>query len=89
MWQKIYETIKLLLGFSEELQRNRTDIEKLQQEMREITAAMQRLIYELQRAQENEAHEREKLALRWEIEMLRSEKQLPSENPTGEDASER
>ncbi len=83
MGQKLYEAIKLIFNFAEELQRNRSDIEKLQQEMRELTAAMQRLIYEVQRAQDKEAHEREKLALRLEIELLRSGRELPP-NPEEE-----
>lgn len=77
MWQRLYELARLLFNFGEELQRNRADIAKLQHEVRELAAVVQRLAYELQRTRENEAHEREKLLLRWENEMLRAGKQLP------------
>ena len=84
MWQKILETIKLVFHFGEELQRNRADIEALQEEMRTLTAAMQRVVFELQRQSENEAHEREKLALRFEIQQLRSAHPPTQEKSTQE-----
>lgn len=80
MWQKIHEIMKLIFNFAEELQRNRSDIEQLQQEVRELTLAVQRVVYELQRIQQNEAHEREKLALRLEIELLRAGRELPAQS---------
>jgi hypothetical protein len=72
MWSKFYEIVRLMFNFSEELQRNRSDIEKLQQEVRDLASAMQRLAYEVLRQRENEAHEREMLALRLENALLRS-----------------
>ena len=49
----------------------------LEVELRQIREAIQRLAYEVQRTKENAEHEREKLALCVEIEMLRAVKQLP------------
>ena len=56
-----------------------------------MASALERLIYEVHRvsekidhASENEVHEREKLALRLENELLKFERKLPpagSENP--------
>ena len=48
-----------------------------QDELRKLKEAIQRLAYEVQRTQENEAHEREKLELRLETQKLRAAKQLP------------
>lgn len=77
MWKRLAELARLLFTFGEELQRNRADIKELQREVRDLTTAVQRLAYELQRSRENEAHEREKLTLRLENEMLKFERRLP------------
>ena len=61
----------------EETQRNSTAIRELRQEVDEIGRVLDRVLYELQRQKENEAHEREKLALRLENELLRFERRLP------------
>jgi hypothetical protein len=45
--------------------------------MSKLREALQRLAYEVQRVQDNEAHEREKLELRLEIRKLQAQKQLP------------
>ena len=62
---------------AQETQKNKGDIKELQKEVKELSAAVQRLIYEVHRTGENEQHEREKMALRFEIELLRSGRQLP------------
>ena len=54
--------------------------------MRKLREAIQRLAYEVQRTQENEAHEREKLELRLEIQKLRDSKQLPQSASDPSDA---
>jgi Skp family chaperone for outer membrane proteins len=87
MWQKLYEITNLLFNFGKDLQQSRTDIKQLQTELRDLSSstqeelrklreAIQRPAYEVQRTQENEAHEREKLELRLEIQKLRAAKQL-------------
>lgn len=89
MWKQLYEIAGLLFNLGKDLQQNRNDIKQLETEMRALTEAMQieirqlkeaiqRLVPEVQRNQENEAHEREKLELRLEVEMLRAVKQLPA-----------
>ena len=88
MWKQLYEIANLLFNLGKDLQQNRNDIKLLETEMRDLTetmqneirqlkTAIQHLAYEVQRSKENEAHEREKLALRLEVEMLRAVKQLP------------
>lgn len=99
MWQKLYDITNLLFNFGKDLQQNRADIKQLQAEMRELSSttqeelrklreAIQRLAYEVQRGQENEAHEREKLELRLEIQKLRAIKQLPPSEPNREPSEE-
>ncbi len=43
-----------------------------------MASAVERLAHELHRVRENEAHEREKMALKLENELLRFERRLPS-----------
>ncbi len=78
MWQKIYDLFRLVFNLGEDLRQNRANVERLEQEVRELTLMVQRLAFELQRVRENEAHEREKLELRLKVQVLESGKQLPS-----------
>jgi len=50
---------------------------ELQREVRQLSTAVQLIVREMQHQRENEAHEREKMALRLENEMLKFEKRLP------------
>ncbi len=78
VWKKLAEGLSRLINLDQRIERNRSDINVLQVQVRELTAAVQHLAYELQRLRENEAHEREKMALRLENELLRFERRLPS-----------
>jgi regulator of replication initiation timing len=60
-----------VLFLAQETRQNRADIKDLQNEVEKLTGAMQRLAYEIQRNKENEAHEREKIYLKLENEVLR------------------
>lgn len=78
MWKQLYEWAKWLFLLAQETRQNRTDIKELREEVEELSAAVQRLAYEIHRIKENEAHEREKLTLKLENEMLRFERRLSS-----------
>lgn len=84
MWNQIADFAKQLFMQAQETQKNKGDIKQLQQEVKDLTATVQRLIYEVHRLGENERHEREKMALRLEIELLRSRQQLPINKPEKE-----
>ena len=61
----------------------------MQQEVRDLTAVVQRLAYEVQRNKENGQHEREKLILRLENALIRSERlrsPLEAQEERGKDA---
>ena len=81
MFKQLYDLIKQLLLLTQETQRNKAEIKELRQELKELTSVVQRLTYEIHRTEENDAHEREKLILRLENELLKFERRLPSENP--------
>lgn len=78
MWKQLYEWAKWLFLLAQETRRNRADIKELQDELEELTAIVQELVYEARRNKENETHEREKLVLRLENELLRFERRLTS-----------
>ncbi len=67
--------------------RNRADIKEVNKEVERLTLIVQGLAFEIKRlsekidrAHENETHEREKLALKLENEILKFERRLPSGN---------
>jgi len=72
MWKELYGWARWLLSLALEEQKNRVKIKDLEGQIRGLAAAMQRMAYEIQRNKENEAHEREKLRLTIENEVLRS-----------------
>jgi predicted nucleic acid-binding Zn-ribbon protein len=78
MFKQLYDLIKQLLLLARETQQNKAEIKELRQELKDLTTVVQRLAYEIHRTSENEAHEREKLVLRLENELLKFERRLPS-----------
>ena len=78
MFKQLYDLVKQLLLLARETQQNKAEIKELRQELKDLTAVVQRLAYEIHRTSENEAHEREKLVLRLENELLKFGRRLPS-----------
>jgi hypothetical protein len=77
MWKKLLNLAAQFWRVADENARNRTQIEALQGEVRNLWRALELLTFEVQRTRDNDAHEREKLALRLENELLRFERRLP------------
>jgi hypothetical protein len=77
MLKSLLEIMKQLLGLAKDTQDNKDAIKALQIRVDMTTETLQRVIFELQRLNENEAHEREKMGLRLENVLLRSERALP------------
>jgi molecular chaperone GrpE (heat shock protein) len=75
MWKSLFDLVKSIFTFVDDLQKNRAEIKELRKENEQLTDAVKHLAYEIQRISEREQHEREKLELRLEIERLK--KQLP------------
>ena len=83
LWQRLLDWAKYLLKHKEQTEKNTGDIKEQQQAFDEMTTFVQRLAFELERLRENDAHEREKLAMRLEIILLR-ERSLPPGNQPNE-----
>ena len=77
MWKQVLQVAARFWKVAEETQRNSTEIRELRQELNDMGKVLDQVLHELQRQRENEAHEREKLALRLENELLRFERRLP------------
>ena len=77
MLKSLLDIVKQLLGLAKDTEENKADIKAVQSQLEEMTETLRIVIFELQRLKENEAHEREKLALRLENSLLRSERALP------------
>ena len=80
MWKQFLDFFRQVFKLTETTQDNSKKIGNLQEQVETIIFNLQRLGYEVQRIDERERHEREKLELRLEIERLRAERALP---PTG------
>lgn len=78
MWEKVWDLITKVITLGKQTDKNTEEIKELQREVREIHSWLERLAYEIKRTQDEERHEREKLALRLENEILKFERRLPS-----------
>lgn len=76
MWKQVFDLMKRVVMLTQDVERQRNDMKDVRRELKELAAIVERLMFELQRQKENEAHEREKLELRLENALLRA-RQLP------------
>jgi peptidoglycan hydrolase CwlO-like protein len=90
----VFDFGKQALSLMKDMQQNKADIKELQQELKEVrqelrdlTAVVQQLAFQMQRNQDNERHEREKMLLRMEIALLRTQHGLPPPS-TSDDSPE-
>ena len=77
MWREIANALKELLLLREKTNQNSTDIKALQDDFKALAAFAERLAYEVRGNKNDEAHERENMALRLQNEMLKFERRLP------------
>ena len=76
MFKRLFEMAKQLLTLTQETQHNKTEIKELRQELRSLTEVVQRLVYEIHRVGELDGHERDKMKLWLENQLLRFEQRL-------------
>ena len=76
MLEKILKAIRDTVFLSEQARRNTEEIKELRKRMEDLTLAVERLAFEIQRTRENEAHEREKLVLRLDKKPEETKKKL-------------
>jgi len=77
MWQKLLNLAGLFWKLADENERNRKQIEALESEVQGLWRAVDRLTFEVQRTREHDSHERDKLVLVVQNELLKFERRLP------------
>ena len=83
MWKAFFNLFAQLLTLARDTDRNKTEIEKLREELDHLTLVVHELAHEIRRLAEHEAHEREKWMLKLENELLRFERRLPASKHKG------
>ena len=105
MWNKLFEIVRWVILFAENSKQVREEVNTLQHEVkrqndlaeareRELHSAIERLVYEIRRVADYDEHEREKLLLKVENQLLRlslppaTEKSEQQPKPTASDVAE-
>lgn len=78
MWEKLLKTLTGASFIVEQGRRNSDELKELRNKHHDLSLAVQRLILEVERLRENEAHEREKLLLRVEALLAKESRNQPS-----------
>ena len=76
MWKQLLSLAGRFWRIAEDVEHNKTDLAELRQELRDMGRVVDWLVLELRHAKETETHEREKLTLRLQNELLRFERRL-------------
>ena len=71
LWKNVYNWIAYLFHQKETTEQNTAELKAQKGEIRDATDVLRQITFELERLQQNEAHEREKLALRLELLLMR------------------
>jgi hypothetical protein len=77
VWKHLYDPVRQVLTLTKGTQRNRPEMLEVRQVMKDLTAAVHWPAYEIRRVSEQEASEREKMALKLGNQLLRFGRQLP------------
>ena len=77
MWNKLLNLAAQFWKLADDNERNRKQIEALEGQVHSLWRAMDRLTGEVLRTREHETHEREKLVLALQNELLKFERRLP------------
>lgn len=78
MWRDILNALRKLVLLQEQTDKNTAEMKELRQELKDLSSVVQSLSFHVRRSAENESHEREKMALRLENMLLKSDRFLPS-----------
>jgi cell shape-determining protein MreC len=77
MWKDFLSFIQTVVTLSREIAQNREEIKELKKTVVEHTLLLQRLADQIEMNRRADVHEREKLALQLQVEMLKFERRLP------------
>ena len=74
MWKLLGDFAKRIAFLTQDTQKNKADIKELQEQVQALTEELREMRFENRRDRENATHEHEKLLLRLEVALLRSER---------------
>ena len=74
MWKLLGDFAKRIAFLTQDTQKNKVDIAELQEQVQAIIEEIREIQIDIRRDRENAAHEHEKLLLRLEVALLRSER---------------
>jgi hypothetical protein len=77
VFKEAFEFLRQAVFLQRDLTQLKGDVTKLQNALNETNETLRLVLFELQRLNEREIHEREKLELRLENKILRSPRQIP------------
>lgn len=77
MWRQLLTLIRTAFTLARDLEQTRAEIKEINQQLLDMTLALQRLSDEIRLVSLREQSEREKLALELENALLRAERALP------------
>ncbi len=80
MWQQLFDGLRKLILLQDQTDQNTAKIKEIQAELKALSAVVRDLIYEVRGNKNDEAHERENMALRLQNELLKFERRLPPPN---------
>jgi hypothetical protein len=77
MWQQFFDGLRKLILLQDQTDQNTAKIKEMQVELKTLSAVVRDLVYEVRGNKNDEAHERENMALRLQNELLKFERRLP------------
>ena len=87
MWKSILDWIGYLFRHKETTEKSAAELKEQKRELHSLSDGMTQIAFEVVRLRENEAHEREKLALRLEL-LLANQNRLPPGTAPGTEREE-
>lgn len=78
MWEKVWDVISKIATLTKDTDRNSQEIKEIRADIRDVYSKLERPAYEIQKTRDEDRHEREKIELRFENELLKFERRLPA-----------
>jgi regulator of replication initiation timing len=77
MWSKLWTLLQTVMTLARDLEQTRNDVKDIRRDIVQLTLAVQHLANQIQLAKQEDASEREKMAMQLQIEFLKFERRLP------------
>lgn len=78
MWSWVFDNVQRLVLLTHQVRETSAGLKNLQKEVSEVTRRVDQLAHELERDRQSDQHEREKILLRIQNELLLLERRLPN-----------